>query len=65
MKPNYDFFAVGSKVQSYDKDGYFLMNACGYIVKHLGEGHAIIKTFDGAFFSTVSLLRRVVEIESI
>lgn len=64
MTQKFENFAVGTKVQSYDKDGYFVMNACGYIAKHIGNGHAIIKNFDGSFFSTVGL-RKVVEIEAI
>lgn len=50
---NFENFSIGTKVQSFDKDGYYVMNACGIIEKHLGDGHAIIKTFSGSFFSTV------------
>lgn len=51
---DFESFPIGSKVQSYDKDGYYVMNACGYIAEHLGGGHAIIKTFDGHYYSTVN-----------
>ena len=60
----FENFSIGTKIQSFDKDGYYVMNACGIIEKHLGGGHAIIKTFDGHFFSTVGQ-HRVSEIESI
>lgn len=61
---NFEIFPIGTKVQSYDKDGYFIMNACGFIEKHLPDGHAIIRTFDGAFYSTVSI-RTICEVEII
>lgn len=64
MTQKFESFAVGTKIQSYDKDGYFVMNACGYIAKHIGNGHAIIKTFSGDFYSTVGL-RNVFEIEAL
>lgn len=50
---NFENYQIGSKVESTDKDGYYVMSACGFIAKHLGNGHAIIKTFDGLFYSTV------------
>jgi hypothetical protein len=59
---NFEKFPVGSKITSYDKYGYYVIDACGIIEKHLGAGHAIIKTFEGDFISTVSLYN-VVEIE--
>lgn len=62
MKNTFESFAIGCKVQSFDKDGYFVMSACGYIVDHLGDGHAIIKTFGGAYYSTVSK-HNIAEIE--
>ena len=55
MKANFEIYPIGTKVQSYDKDGYYVMNACGYVVKHLGDGHAIIKGFNNSHYSTVSL----------
>jgi hypothetical protein len=61
---NFEQFAIGTKIQSYDKDGYYIMKACGYVVKHLGGGHAIIKAFSGKHYSTVSLYN-VFEIEVI
>lgn len=64
MTQNFEQFAIGTKIQSYDKDGYFIMNACGIIVKHLGNGHAIIKTFTGNFYSTVGQYK-IFKIESI
>lgn len=64
MKPNFENFPIGTKVQSFNKDGYFVMNACGTVIEHLGNGHAIIKTFDGYFFSTISQ-KHVFDIESI
>ncbi len=53
MKANFENFPIGTKVQSYNKDGYYVMNACGIIEKHLGGGHVIIKTFNGEYRSTV------------
>lgn len=53
MKVNFEKFPIGSKVQSYDKDGYYVMSACGFVVSHLGNGEAMIKTFEGVFFSTI------------
>jgi hypothetical protein len=51
---NFHQFPVGTKIESYDSHGYYAMNACGYIVQHLPEGNAVIKTFSGDYFSTVS-----------
>lgn len=59
---NFNSLPLGTKVQSYDLDGYYVMNACGFIAKHLTDGHAIIKTFSGEFVSTVSLLN-IAEVE--
>lgn len=53
MTTSFENFAIGTRVQSFDKDGYFIMNACGIVVKHLGDGHAIIKSFSGAYYSTI------------
>jgi hypothetical protein len=61
---NFENFSIGTKIQSFDKDGYYVMNACGIVEKHLGGGHAIIKTFNGIFFSTVGQYK-VSEIEAI
>lgn len=61
----FESFPIGAKVQSYDKDGYYIMSACGTIEKHLGDGHAIIQTFDGEFCSSVGIMNKVHEIESI
>ena len=62
INKNFEIYPIGTKVQSYDKDGYFVMRACGTIEKHLGDGYAIIKDFDGVHWSTVSLTN-IVEIE--
>jgi hypothetical protein len=48
-------FKIGSKVQCFDKDGYFIMKMCGYIESHLGNGHAIVKSFNGSYFSSVGV----------
>jgi len=61
---NFENFSIGTKIQSFDKDGYYVMNACGIIEKHLGGGHAIIKTFSGDSYSTVGQ-HKVSEIETI
>lgn len=50
---NFHQFPVGSKIESVNKDGYFIMAVCGYVVKHLPDGHAIVKNFDDVHFSTV------------
>ena len=50
---NFEKYALGTKVQSLDNYGYYVMSASGIIVKHLGGGHAIIKTFNGEYHSTV------------
>lgn len=55
MKTNFEIYPIGTKVQSYDKDGYYVIKACGYISKHLGDGHAIIQDFNGVYWSTVGL----------
>jgi hypothetical protein len=60
----FEAFPIGTKVQSYDRFGYYIMGACGTVEKHLGNGHAIIKTFSGDFRSTVEFINRVNEIES-
>lgn len=60
--PNFEQFAIGTKIQSIDSFGYYVMRACGYVVKHLGGGHAIIKDFNGIHWSTVSITN-VAEIE--
>lgn len=60
---NYNSFSVGTKVQSYDSFGYYIMPLCGTIEKHLGGGHVIIKSFDGSYYSTVG--RKVAEIEAL
>ena len=62
MKTKFEIYPVGTKVQSYDKDGYYVIKACGYIAKHLGDGHAIIKDFNGVYWSTVGL-SNIIEIE--
>ena len=62
MKANFENFELGTKVQSYDKDGYYVMKGSGYVVKHLGGGHAIIKDFNGVHWSTVGL-NNIYEIE--
>ena len=64
MKINFEIYPIGTKVQSYDKDGYFVVNACGTIVSHLGDGHCIIKTFEGNHFSSVGYYG-IVEVEKI
>ena len=38
------------------------MKASGYVEKHLGEGHAIIKDFNGVCWSTVGL-NNIAEVE--
>lgn len=55
MKTNFGCFEVGTKVQSLDKYNYFVHNGCEIIVDHLGDGHVILKTFEGAFVSTVGI----------
>ena len=57
-------FEIGTKIQSYDKDGYYVMNACGVIESNLGGGHYIIKTFSGNYYSTVGQ-NRIFEIEQL
>jgi hypothetical protein len=64
MKANFEIFPIGTKVQSYDKDGYYVMNACGFIEKHLGDGHCIIKAFNGKYYSTVGQYR-IAEVEQL
>jgi len=59
---NFEAYAIGAKIQAYDKDGYFVMPLCGTIESHLGGGHAIIKSFDGSFYSTL-FTNKVAEIE--
>lgn len=61
---NFENYPIGTKIQSNDSHGYPVMEASGYIAKHLGGGHAIIKDFTGTFWSTVGLRKnRVKEIE--
>ena len=64
MKANFEIYPIGTKVQSYDKDGYYVMNACGIISSHLSNGDVIIKTFDGNYYSTVGQYK-VFEVESL
>ena len=64
MKTNFEIYPIGTKVQSYDKDGYYVMKACGIISKHLSGGHAIIKTFDGFYHSTVGQYK-IAEVETL
>ena len=62
-KPNFEAYAIGTKITSYDKDGYYVMNLCGTLASYLGGGHAIIKAHDGLHYSTVSN-SRVASIEA-
>jgi len=64
MRQDFEKFAIGTKVQSYDNYGYYIMRGCGVIVKHLGGGHAIIRGFDGVYYSTVSITN-VAEVEAV
>ncbi len=59
----YATFPIGSKVQTYDSYGYYIIPLCGIIETHLGEGHAIIKSFDGSFYSTIGYGKKVADIE--
>ena len=52
---NFENYAIGTKIESVDSFGYYVMKACGYVVKHIGNGHAIIKNFNGEHNSTVPL----------
>ena len=65
MKIDFKNFELGAKVQCYDKDGYYIMNICGIVSRHLGGGHAIIKSFEGGYRSTIGESREIVEIERI
>ena len=63
---NFEKFQIGTKIQAYDKDGYYVMEATGIIEKHLGGGHVIIRANDGKFYSTVGIRkRRVFKIEQL
>lgn len=53
----------GNKVQSYDKDGYYIMPMCGTVVEVFHNGDAIIKSVDGYFYSSISFGKRVSDIE--
>lgn len=64
MKANFEIYPIGTKVQSYDKDGYYVMSACGVIASHLGSGDVIIKTFKGEYCSTVGN-NKIFEVEKI
>lgn len=64
MKANFEIYPIGTKVQSFDKDGYYVVNASGVIEKHLGAGHCIIRTFEGNCFSTVDQWK-IAEVEEI
>ena len=64
MKTNFEIYPIGTKVQSYDKDGYYVISACGIIVSHLGDGHVMIKAFDNNYYSTVGQ-HKVFEVESL
>ena len=61
---NFEQFPINSKVQVYDNHGYYITNVCGFIVSHLGNGHAIIQNFNGQYFSTVGI-NNIHEIEQI
>jgi hypothetical protein len=65
MKANFEIYPIGTKVQSYDKDGYYIISSCGTIVKYLGDGHCIIKTFDGNFYSTIQNQYKIFEVEAL
>ena len=62
-KPSFDF-PVGTKIESFDKYGCFNMHGCGEIAANLGEGHSIIKTWRGEFYSSIGIndIVEVVEI---
>jgi hypothetical protein len=64
MKANFEKFVIGTKIQSYNASGYYIPEACGYVVKHLGDGHVIIKDFNGVHYSTVPI-KNIAEIEVI
>jgi hypothetical protein len=56
---NFEQFPVGTKIESFDKDGYLIMRACGTVEKHLGGGHVIIKDHDEVHWSTIGVLNAV------
>jgi hypothetical protein len=64
MKANFESYPIGTKVQCLDKDGYYVMTACGVVEKHLGNGHAIIKLFNGSYYSTVGQYK-IFEVEKL
>jgi hypothetical protein len=64
MKHNFEIYPIGTKIQSFDKDGYYVVTASGFIEQHLGDGHCIIRTFEGNCYSTVGQWR-IAEIEKL
>jgi hypothetical protein len=64
MENTFNNFDLETKVQCYDKYGYYIMKLCGTIVTKLPDGHAIIKNFDGDFISSVGV-NNLFEIEQL
>jgi hypothetical protein len=63
MRVDFELFPIGTKIECLDKDGQMVGQACGIIIKHLGDGQAIILSqFDGLHYSTVGI-NNVVENE--
>lgn len=59
-------FAICDKVQSYDKDGYYIMEMCGFISEIFDNGHAIIKSFSGFYQSLIGIREnRIAEVEKV
>jgi hypothetical protein len=55
MHQNFIHYPIGTKIESFDSYGNFVLRACGTVAEHLGHGHAIIKDWNGVHWSTVSV----------
>jgi hypothetical protein len=62
---NFAGLAEGTKVQAYDKDGYYIMRFCGIVLQSFECGNAIIQSFEGGAYGTVFELWKVAEVEII
>lgn len=63
MKANFESIPVGSKIEVLDSFGYPVIELCGIVVSHIGDGHAVVKNFSGFHFSTVGFESKAHSIE--
>ncbi len=63
MKTHFTNCKEGDKVETTNKDGYYIPQLCGYVAKILPEGDAIIKSHEGFHYSSVGLNYKIHQVE--